>query len=107
MKRIVLWLFVVCLVQSVEAYDFKVGKLYYNFISTSQHYTVEVTYLKHRSKENYAGLTSVEIPSTVKYKGTTYVVTNIGEEAFAGNETLTGIEIPDSVSTISYNKTKQ
>lgn len=34
------------------------------------------------------------------------VVTNIGEEAFAGNETLTGIEIPDSVSTISYNAFK-
>lgn len=100
MKRIVLWLFAVCLVQSVEAYDFKVGKLYYNFISTSQHYTVEVTYLKHRSKENYAGLTSVEIPSTVKYKGTTYVVTNIGEFAFFDCASLKSVTIPASVETI-------
>ena len=41
--------------------------------------------------------TFVSIPNTV---------TIIGEEAFAGNETLTGIEMPDSVSVISYNSFK-
>jgi len=39
----------------------------------------------------------VSIPDTV---------TEIGEEAFAGNETLTGITIPDSVTTVSYNAFK-
>lgn len=33
-------------------------------------------------------------------------VTNIGDEAFAGNETLTSVEIPDSVESISYNAFK-
>lgn len=47
-----------------------------------------------------------------KYLGTdTFVsipdtVTTIGEEAFSGNETLTGVEIPDSITTISYNAFK-
>lgn len=47
-----------------------------------------------------------------KYLGTdTFVsipdtVTTIGEEAFSGNETLTGVEIPSSVTTISYNAFK-
>ena len=41
--------------------------------------------------------TFVSIPDTI---------TVIGEEAFAGNETLTGVEIPDSVSVISYNSFK-
>ena len=39
----------------------------------------------------------VEIPDTV---------TVIGEEAFAGNETLVGITIPNSVTTIAYNAFK-
>ena len=33
-------------------------------------------------------------------------VTVIGEEAFAGNETLVGVTIPNSVTTISYNAFK-
>ncbi len=47
-----------------------------------------------------------------KYLGTdTFVsipdtVTTIGEEAFSGNETMTGVEIPDSITTISYNAFK-
>lgn len=34
-------------------------------------------------------------------------VTVIGEEAFAGNETLVGVTIPNSVTTISYNAFKE
>ena len=47
-----------------------------------------------------------------KYLGTdTFVsipdtVTTIGEEAFSGNETVTGVEIPDSITTISFNAFK-
>ncbi len=47
-----------------------------------------------------------------KYLGTdTYVsipdtITAIGDEAFAGNETLTSLTIPDSVTRISYNAFK-
>lgn len=47
-----------------------------------------------------------------KYLGTdTFVsipdtVTNIGDEAFSGNETLTSVAIPDSVTSISYNAFK-
>ena len=43
---------------------------------------------------------------TDAYVGIPDTVTVIGEEAFAGNETLVGVTIPKSVTTISYNAFK-
>ena len=43
---------------------------------------------------------SVVIPSTVTYNGTTYSVTSIGDEAFAGCSGLTSVTIPTGVTSI-------
>ncbi len=43
---------------------------------------------------------SIKIPSAVKYKGTSYSITSIGDSAFYGCSSLTSIEIPVRVSSI-------
>ena len=45
---------------------------------------------------------SIEIPSAVIYKGTSYSVTSIGDRAFYYCSSLTSIEIPASVTSIGY-----
>ena len=81
------------------AYDFKYGDLYYNITSGSDK-TVEVTYQDGFDSNNYTGLTSITIPSSVTYYGTTYSVTSIGNSAFSGCTSLTSITIPNSVTSI-------
>ena len=46
--------------------------------------------------------TSVVIPETVTYQGTTYSVTSIGYAAFAYCSSLTSVTIPNSVTSIDY-----
>ena len=46
----------------------------------------------------YSGI--VVIPSTVRYNGTTYTVTSIGNSAFFGCSGLTSVAIPSSVTSI-------
>ncbi|MBO7259839.1 MAG: hypothetical protein J6U94_07265 [Paludibacteraceae bacterium] len=53
---------------SLWAYDFQSGDLCYNITSET---TVEVTYLKEHSVENYSSLTTAIIPETVTNNGTT------------------------------------
>lgn len=80
------------------AYDFKVGKLYYNIRSDGN---VEVTYKKRKKigddKKNYV---VVDIPESVTYSGTTYKVVAIGEHAFSDQIKLTTVNIPNSVVEI-------
>ena len=79
------------------AYDFQSGDLYYNITSDT---TVEVTYQYEWSSDNYAGLKTATIPSTVTYNGTTYGVTSIGLAAFQNCFSLTSVTIPNSVTNI-------
>ena len=74
------------------AYDFQSGDLYYNITSSSEPYTVEVTF----GSSEY----SVTIPETVTYNGTTYSVTSIGKKAFYKLSSLTSITIPNSVTHV-------
>ena len=78
-----------------QAYNFQSGDLYYNITSSTEPYTVGVAF----SSAN-KGLTSVTIPSTVTYDGTTYSVTSIGESAFYNCTDLTSVTIPNSVISI-------
>lgn len=53
-----------------------------------------------------SGTTLTSYLGTDAYVSIPDTITVIGEEAFAGNETLKGITIPGSVTTISYNAFK-
>lgn len=81
------------------AQRFQVGDLYYNITSSSEPYTVEVTYESIRTA-NYPDLISVTIPRSVINKGKTYSVTSIGEYAFRSCPSLESITIPNSVTSI-------
>ena len=81
---------------SAQAYDFQVGDLFYNITGNK---TVEVTSIETYSP-SYSGMTSMTIPSSVSYDGTTYNVTSIGEYAFYFSVDLTSITIPNSVTSI-------
>ena len=85
---------------SLWAQRFQVGDLYYNITSSSEPYTVEVTYLYDWSETNYSSLTSVVIPESVTRNGTIYSVTSIGDHAFLYCQGLTSITIPKSVTSI-------
>ena len=93
MKKLFLLLVMMLLPLAANAYDAKVGGIFYNLSGT----TAEVTY-KKEGKQSYSGV--VTIPSSITYKGKTYSVTNIGENAFEYCKGLTSIEIPNSVITI-------
>ena len=94
-KSILVFLFALLGILSARAYDFEVDGIYYNIISGTDQ--VEVT-SRSVVYSNYSG--SVDIPSTVKYEGTTYAVTTIGCKAFYECRDLTTVAIPNSVTTI-------
>ena len=80
------------------AHSFEVGGIYYKFNGKG---TVEVTF-KGSSYNEYADEYNgdVVIPSSVRYSGTTYSVTSIGDYAFKYCSGLTSVTIPNSVTSI-------
>lgn len=101
MKRLLLLLMqlILCGIPTL-AYDIEVNGIYYNIYDT----TLKVTYKIEKSivwtgpSNDYSG--SVVIPEFVTYNGKTYVVTDIGEEAFLHCTGLTSVTIPNSVTRI-------
>ena len=100
MKQIFTILVALLATTNLWAYDFQYGELYYKITSSSEPYTVEVTYQKYLNPDNYSTLTTATIPASVTYNGTTYSVTSIGHHAFAYCSSLTSITIPNSVTSI-------
>ena len=85
---------------SAWAQRFQSGDLYY-YITNASNKTVAVTYEYQWSSSNYSSLpTTVTIPETVSYNGTTYSVTSIGDQAFYYCSALTQVNIPESVTSI-------
>ena len=77
------------------SYTYQGKTLYYNITSYSGN-TVKVT---EYSSDNYVS-GDVVIPSTVRYNGTTYSVTSIGNYAFRNCSGLTSVTIPTGVTSI-------
>ena len=99
MKRTILaTIMLVALAFSSEAYDFKSGDLCYNITSSTEPYTVEVTY-----NDSISGLSIVTIPTTVTYNSVEYSVTSIGSFAFSYYYDLKSVTIPNSVTSIGSN----
>lgn len=98
MKRNVFLLAAIgCSVMSWAA-DFEVGGLCYNKKSSGS--WVEVTY-QSTDDNNYADLTSVEIPKRVTYKGISYGVSGIGEGAFHNCANLEKVRLSSFIGYIS------
>ena len=90
-KGIFLLAFVLMCSMSVSAQtSFTIGSLKY---TTTSDTTVSVG-------KNGTPTGELIIPESVKYKGTQYSVTSIGESAFRGCSGLTSIDIPNSVTSI-------
>ena len=97
MKNIITTLIFILTVSLTTSASEKIGNLYYELNTSAK--TAEVTYENANSSTNYYGLTSVTVPSSVTYNGSTYRVTSIGQSAFSKSK-ITSVSLPSSVKTI-------
>ena len=80
----------------VFAYDVEVDGICYGIIGTRSAF---VTYCDMDRADYYKG--RVVIPEQISYRGHTYPVLSIGENAFAGQENLTSVQLPSSLRAVS------
>ena len=78
---------------SLWAVDFYSGDLGYTITSSSEPYTIELSYVS-------ISATSISIPGAVTYKGITYYVTSIGNEALSNKIYLTSVDISFGITSI-------
>lgn len=79
---------------SAGNYDFEVNGIYYDLTSLN-----ELTCIVVNGKEEYKG--DIVLPSTVNYNGRVLTVVGIGNRAFYGCSQLTGITIPNTITSIA------
>ena len=99
MKKIILFLTLLCLSLSARAHGAEVDGIFYNLDADNKTATVTFKGDNYDSYDNeYSG--DVEIPETVTYNGIAYFVTSLGYECFDGCSRLTSITIPNSVTSL-------
>ena len=103
MKKQLIFLVLILLPFTANAYHAKIDGIYYNFSGN----VAIVTYQQELSSgssqyysyySDYSG--TVVIPEFVTYKDKSYSVTSIGNYAFWGCSGLTSVTIPNSVTGI-------
>lgn len=96
MKTKILTLFItIAYAETLLAWDYesiKINNLYYNLDATAK--IAELTY---NYSMDYSG--NIVVPSSISYKGVTYTVTRIGDNA-CHYQAITSITIPNSVTSI-------
>ncbi|MBR4066652.1 MAG: leucine-rich repeat domain-containing protein [Bacteroidaceae bacterium] len=101
-KNIFVCLLAVLLPFLASAHDFEVDGIYYN-ITSEEKKTVEVTALSDKKivDGGYKFYKDVVfIPEKVNYVGKEYTVTAVGESAFACNDELLSVVMPNSIVSI-------
>ncbi len=76
----------------------EVGGIHYILDKSAKTASVTYTETDWSDGSNYVG--DIVIPDAIKYNGTNYSVTSIGEYAFHYCSSLTSIDIPNSVTSI-------
>lgn len=104
MRKLFILFFVFLATTALWAYDFQSGDLYYNVISKSEPYTVEVTSKSTMSPYNKdVTCTTIVVPDSVVYNDTTFAVTSIGDNAFSGCTSLVDISVSNNVKFIGLD----
>ena len=98
-KKLLILLLAFLTTNMAEAYDFMKDGIYYLINGSEVTVTSRTPYYNHSN--DYTG--DVVIPETVTYRGHTYPVTAIGDNAFYWCSELTSIHIPKSIKRIEGN----
>ncbi|MCF0189114.1 MAG: leucine-rich repeat domain-containing protein [Bacteroidaceae bacterium] len=93
-SRLILAALVTLLSTSAKAYDFELDGIYYNILSLEEK-MVQVTV----GEKPYAG--DIHIPSSIKFVGRKFLVTEVEDGAFCDLDELTSIELPSSIRRVS------
>jgi hypothetical protein len=96
MKKIIAFLFLLCMTMNALAYDFVANHIYYTITSSTGTLTVAVSGSETQSA-------SIVLPSTVTNGSTSYNVTSIGNSAFWNASWLTNITLPSTLKSIESN----
>lgn len=98
MRKVLLFLFLVSgTLHLLYAYDVEKNGICYSFIGTRRAFVTH--YGLDPDSKKYSG--RVVVPSQFTHEGITYTVTSVGENAFAGSEGLTSVQLPSTIRALS------
>lgn len=99
MRRILLFLLLAPCVL-LHAYDVELDGIYYNLIGTNMAYVTHAGPFGAMEPNSYSG--DVVVPGQISYKGNTYRVFTIGNNAFACCDNLTSVRLPSTVTSVGF-----